>query len=193
MLMTGLILAGAVLVDLWVGDPPNRFHPVAWMGAFIGWAGRQKWRFVSGAQQEQAQSSADPTRASGAGAAQAEARSTREFWFGAGLVIGGMLLFGLPMLAVNALPTVMKLIVGIVGLKLVLSVRGLAKAGAEIGEALDRGDLVRGRRLVGYHLVSRATGDLSAGQVVSATIESLADNITDNLTSVTLRAPPIFA
>ena len=30
----------ALLIDLTVGDPPNRFHPVAWMGNLIGWAQR---------------------------------------------------------------------------------------------------------------------------------------------------------
>ena len=26
----------ALLLDLVLGDPPNRYHPVAWMGAVIG-------------------------------------------------------------------------------------------------------------------------------------------------------------
>lgn len=30
----------ALLIDLIFGDPPNRFHPVAWMGSAIGWARR---------------------------------------------------------------------------------------------------------------------------------------------------------
>ena len=25
----------AIVIDLVLGDPPNRFHPVAWMGSFI--------------------------------------------------------------------------------------------------------------------------------------------------------------
>jgi adenosylcobinamide-phosphate synthase len=31
------VLLLAVLIDVVLGDPPNRFHPVAWMGSFIAW------------------------------------------------------------------------------------------------------------------------------------------------------------
>src|SRR4051794_16450067 len=30
----------AVAVDLLFGDPPNRFHPVAWMGSFVAFVRR---------------------------------------------------------------------------------------------------------------------------------------------------------
>ncbi|MEM7798522.1 MAG: cobalamin biosynthesis protein, partial [Chloroflexota bacterium] len=33
-MLTTLLLA--FLLDLTAGDPPNRWHPVAWMGALIG-------------------------------------------------------------------------------------------------------------------------------------------------------------
>ena len=32
----GLAVLTAVLIDAFVGDPPSRFHPVAWMGSWIG-------------------------------------------------------------------------------------------------------------------------------------------------------------
>lgn len=32
-----LVLPLALLLDQWVGDPPNRFHPTAWMGSLIRW------------------------------------------------------------------------------------------------------------------------------------------------------------
>ena len=30
----------ALALDLLLGDPPNRWHPVAWMGRLIGWGER---------------------------------------------------------------------------------------------------------------------------------------------------------
>ena len=48
-------------------------------------------------------------------------------------------------------------------------------------------DLAGARRAVGYHLVSRPTDELDAGKVASATIESVAENLTDSLV-----APALF-
>ena len=43
--MIALILIAALLlalaVDLWLGEPPVRWHPVVWMGNYLGWAGRR--------------------------------------------------------------------------------------------------------------------------------------------------------
>lgn len=35
-----LVVWLALLADRVLGDPPNRYHPVAWIGKFIGWWGR---------------------------------------------------------------------------------------------------------------------------------------------------------
>ena len=39
------VLAAAVLValalDRWLGEPPARWHPVVWIGHYLGWAGRR--------------------------------------------------------------------------------------------------------------------------------------------------------
>ncbi len=49
------VLAAAVVLDIVVGDPPNRWHPVAWLGALIATARRRlasgspAWLLVSGA------------------------------------------------------------------------------------------------------------------------------------------------
>ena len=41
----GLVLAAtlwlALLVDRWLGEPPVRWHPVVWMGRYLGWMGRR--------------------------------------------------------------------------------------------------------------------------------------------------------
>lgn len=30
----------ALFIDQWIGEPPPRWHPVVWMGNYLGWAGR---------------------------------------------------------------------------------------------------------------------------------------------------------
>ncbi|WP_048149700.1 adenosylcobinamide-phosphate synthase CbiB [Methanolacinia paynteri] len=40
MVLPVLIIWLSLLADRVAGDPPNRYHPVAWLGRFIGWWGR---------------------------------------------------------------------------------------------------------------------------------------------------------
>jgi adenosylcobinamide-phosphate synthase len=64
-------------------------------------------------------------------------------------------------------------------LKSMFSLRGLARAALAVHDDLGRADLGAARAGVGRDLVSRPTGTLDAGQVTSATIESVAENLTD--------------
>jgi len=74
-----------------------------------------------------------------------------------------------------------------VALTCLLSLRGLVSAAREVARELGRDDLEAARRAVGHHLVSRPTAELDHGRVASATIESVAENLTDSLI-----APAIF-
>ena len=66
-------------------------------------------------------------------------------------------------------------------LKTLLSRRALFGAVAEVGAALEAGDLTEARRLLSWHLVSRNTQDLSASEVAAAAIESLSENLSDSV------------
>lgn len=66
-----------------------------------------------------------------------------------------------------------------VALKSTLSLRGLAESARAVRDDLERADLVAARAAVGRDLVSRSTAQLDPGQVASATIESVAENLTD--------------
>jgi adenosylcobinamide-phosphate synthase len=68
-----------------------------------------------------------------------------------------------------------------VALKPALSLRPLLAAARAVQEALERQDLAEARRLLGYHLVSRDTSDLTASEVAGATIESVAENLNDSV------------
>jgi adenosylcobinamide-phosphate synthase len=152
----------ALLLDVLLGDPPNRYHPVAWMGALISamrrLAPRQgQWLPMA---------------------------------YGAGLVIGGaVLVAALGLILVRLLvhvPQPLGWLAEAAILKLTLSLRGLAQAAGQVQQALAAGDLSQARHLVGWHLVSRDTTRLSASQVAAATVESVAENTSDGV------AAPLF-
>jgi adenosylcobinamide-phosphate synthase len=145
----------AVVLDQLLADPPNRWHPVAWIGSLLGWR-----------------------------------RVRLEYGAPHGLLLRGSVL--VMTVAVLAWGSATMFSVGVRGLgwpgvileamalKLLISLRGLTDACHLVREALSREDLIQARRLLGYHLVSRATGSLDFGRVASATIESAAENLTDS-------------
>ncbi|WP_407571154.1 adenosylcobinamide-phosphate synthase CbiB [Deinococcus altitudinis] len=137
-----------------LGEPPTPVHPVAWMGTFLGWA-RRLWR--------------------GRTAAAQLAEGAFGWGAGAGLAAGaGLLASRLPW------PLPSWLVQGAL-LKTLLSRRALFGAVAEVGTALETGDLKEARRLLSWHLVSRDTGTLSASEVAAAAIESLSENLSDSV------------
>jgi len=150
-----ITLLGALALDLVLGEPPSPFHPVAWMGRFIEWWWRHR-----------------PLRG-----------KMRQFLYGAALVIVGVAFFSLPWALLSALGIPLWWLWSIPLFKVTFSIKALFQAGQKVQEALERGDLPEARRLVGWHLVSRDTSGLSSPLVVAATVESLAENITDGLTS----------
>ncbi len=155
-----LILCLALALDLALGDLPNRWHPVAWMGACIKALERRC-----------------PARG-----------RTAQFLYGMGLTLLGGALFALPWLAIaffrpagSGLHWGWWVLLAALALKPAFALRRLLEAGRQIRRALARADLDEARRLTGWHLVSRDTRTLSAGQVASAVVESLAENLTDSL------------
>ena len=151
-----MVLLLALLLDVAFGEPPNRWHPVAWVGAALA-AGR---RALAGA-----------TRGVLllGGALLVVAVAT--------LAAGGVIMverllepWPLARLAVDACL-----------LKAALSVRALFEAVLRVRMALTRDDLTGARSSLGADLVSRPTGDLSPELAASAAIESLAENLTDSV------------
>jgi adenosylcobinamide-phosphate synthase len=155
----------AVLLDLVFGDPPNRTHPVALMGAWLS-KGRKL------------------------------VPQNHRFWFGAGWIMAGLLLFSLPWKGQNtayALRTthyfprsayyVMRIVLSAGLLKPMFAYRNLRRNVAAVGHALATADLPTARHITGWNLVSRDTRELSAEEVAGAAIESLAENLTDSLTA----------
>jgi len=145
----------AIALDVILGDPPSRWHPVAWMGRTLAvW---ERWA---------------PTRGPGA-----------RFVYGTTACGVGVLVWGsaagLWEVGTRRLPLLLEVLFQAVALKMTFSVRGLIQAAREVRELLAAGDLLSARRRVGYHLVSRSTDDLDTPHVVSAVVESVAENACD--------------
>lgn len=148
------VVAIAVALDLAFGDPPNRWHPVAWLGRLLE-AGRCRLMrggpprlFVSGA------ALTLTTAAVAAAVAWTLAQATLSL-------------------------SVVGILVEAMALKSLLALRGLAASARAVAHDLERGDLEGARSRVRFHLVSRPTGDLDTPHVASAAIESVAENLTD--------------
>ena len=155
--MNTFVLIFALLIDIIFGDPPNRFHPVAWMGNLIT-ALRQ--------------------RAPRQGHEQQFAFGTLLTLSGTALVTGiGLLLNKL----FARLPGPLGWLAEAAILKSTFSLQGLDRAAGEVQSALEAGDLPEARRLASWHLVSRDTSQLDDSQIAADTIESVAENASDGV------------
>jgi adenosylcobinamide-phosphate synthase len=146
----------AALIDVTFGEPPTALHPVVWMGRLIGVLERRRPRGRPGAE-----------LAYGVLIVLVTAGTA----FAAGLLIT---------LLLDHAPWWLALVVGACVLKTTFSLRGLVRAGRDVQRAL-ASDTDAARASL-KALVSRSS-DLDPPLIVSATIESLAENLTDSVVS----------
>jgi adenosylcobinamide-phosphate synthase len=146
-------LALALALDVALGEPPARFHPVVAMGRYLAWA---RLRFAG--------------RGRLAGALVLLA--------GIALAAGSAWLLAR---LLRPLPAPVEALALALLLKPLLSLRALLTAAEEVRRHLLAGALVEARKSLGRHLVSRETGELTAPEVAGATVSSLAENLTDSL------------
>ena len=147
----------AVGLDLMFGDPPNRYHPVAWMGSALELA-RQRL----------------PTRG------KLLPLVCGAVLMGAGLVVVVAIGNGISQ-GLRLMPLPLALVVEAIVLKSLFSIKGLAVAARAVASALSRGDLTAARALASWHLVGRRTDDLDAPRIAAAAIESVAENSSDSI------------
>ncbi|MGB1251771.1 MAG: adenosylcobinamide-phosphate synthase CbiB [Candidatus Promineifilaceae bacterium] len=144
----------SLVLDALLGDPPNRWHPTAWMGTLIMTLRKQTpetGRFLFGGL----------------------------ITFGGGALVWGIGRIILTL--IHKLPAPLNLLCESAILNFTFSLNGLTSAGRDVQRALNDKDLPEARRLLSWHLVSRDTSDLSAGKVSAATIQSVAENFSDSV------------
>jgi adenosylcobinamide-phosphate synthase len=153
--LASLVVLLAWFTDRLLGEPPARLHPVIWMGTYLRSARRRS----------------APTLIAGvlawcAGAVVVLLVSGAAQWLLSAMAGRGLAWYGATC------------VLGAVALKPLFAWRALRRAGETVRAAPD---LAAARQALGWNLVSRDTSDLSAGEVYGATIESLAENLSDSL------------
>ena len=155
------ILLLALILDLAFGELPNAIHPVAWMGKVVLYLKR----IYSG-------------------------RSpVSQFVHGVGITLFTIILFTVPVYFLLSyledLNSVIYVLVGGVFFKFTFSLRGLRQAAIRVKKLLIE-DKLNEARFELRALVSRDTRNLSRALLVSATVESVAENLSDSFVA------PIF-
>lgn len=151
----------ALAIDRLFGEPAARFHPVVWMGRYLGWAGRR---------------AAPPFAVGGTRKFKPFVAGTLAWWAGAAIVL-------IAAMAVEALahqvPSWLSWVVLGLALKPLLAWRMLRDEVLAVEAALGQ-SLGAGRAQLA-RLVSRDVSALSAAQVRESAIESLAENLNDSV------------
>lgn len=153
-----LILILAIAIDLVFGEPPSVLHPVVWMGKFTSLIERLT-----------------PGRG-----------SLAQLIYGAGAVLLAIGFFAIPIYFLlpylRELSQAAYVIVGALVLKSTFSVRELRRVAHEV-KGLLIADNLHGARAAMRSLVSRDTSGLDKPLLVSATVESVAENTCDSFVS----------
>ncbi len=161
-----LVLAAALwlalLVDRWLGEPPARWHPVVWMGHYLGWMG---------------------SRIAPQGTPAGQGTQWGRFVFGAlAWSLGAVLVWCVALLIQQWLLS-WHVLAGVLLLSLLLKPllawRMLRDEVQAVEAALSTG-LDSGRAQLA-RIVSRDVQALDASQVRESAIESLAENLNDSL------------
>ena len=143
--------ACAVLVDRLVGDPADRFHPVAWFGRAMAWREARAWR---------------------------DERRSGVAHLLAGLATAAVpvAVLSLGLRRIGALAVERAVCVGVVAVT--LGAASLDRRAREVDEALECGRIDAARRLLPA-LVGRDPADLDGDEIARAVVESLAENTVD--------------
>ena len=158
-LLIGLI--GGVLVDILLGDPPNKCHPVSWLGILIG-------LFTPKLKGDKDGYNVNKEKLRG--------------------VIFAIILVALIGIATQFLVYMCIHLIGLVAatiltaliLKTALAIKGMEKHAIEIINALEMDDLKNAQHNLSL-IVRRQTGQLSRQDVLSATIECIGESTVDGI------------
>lgn len=153
-----LVLVLAVALDLTIGEPPRAIHPVVWMGKVVSFL---------------------------VGGVKGRSRLL-QFFLGVGIVLVTISVFAIPVYFVLAylrnLSPVAYVVVGALLLKTTFSLRGLRRSALAVKTLLAKDKLPEARFEL-RSLVGRDTASLDKSLMISATVESVAENTCDSFTA----------
>lgn len=150
-----LIILLAVALDIVLGEPPSRLHPVVWVGKLVTLAGRMA---PSG-------------------------RKVRQLGYGCLMTLllagGGFFLVWYLLRWTGTVGGPAHIAAAALLLKPALSLKGLRRAALDVGDSLSVGDIEQARARLSS-LVSRDTSHLNGSGAASAVLESTAENLSDS-------------
>jgi len=149
----------ALLIDRFIGEPPNSLHPVVWMGKVISFFDERI----------------------------ARGHPRRERLFGALMALAVILMFSIAVLLLMALVRdslglLVWAVVGGILLKTMFAMSAMGKHTEPVRQALLAGDLELGRQKAAM-MVSRDVSQLDKEHVISCAAESAAENTVDSIFS----------
>lgn len=158
--MNTFIILGAYIIDLIVGDPRSIPHPVVLFGKFIAFLEKILYK--------------------------EKQNNSYKFWTGVVLVFLVIItVYTLTYFLIKIivfLPPFLQFLIQAWLLSTTIATKGLNQVATEIKMLLEKGDLIQARKKVGY-IVGRDTDNLESREVVRATVETVAENIVDAITS----------
>jgi adenosylcobinamide-phosphate synthase len=154
--LSGLyMLCAALLLDALIGEAPDRWHPVAWLGKLIS-----------------LELKLEPSKG-----------PRRQLLFGIAIVVTTCIVITVPLwlglTLLSGLNSVIYILLSAYLLKSTFALRGLWQAVEDVRLCLQRNNAPEARRRA-RSLVSRDTSSLSHEQLMSAAVESCAENLCDS-------------
>lgn len=163
MILESIIIVGfALLIDFVFGDPKNRYHPTAWIGALIakltplGQNPNQKFERIGG---------------------------IFVVTIPIGITVSLLLLldFGISLLSTDWITLVVSVVVGALLLKTTVAIKGMERYAMAVVESIEMDNLDSARANLSM-IVKRNTADLDKNHVISGVLESVSENTVDGIT-----------
>lgn len=148
----------AFLLDIFIGDPKSKYHPIAIIGRIISFFEAVLYKETD--------------------------NDTKKLWYG-GIAVGLILLTvyilaSLILWIGGVIHEWVYYAIEVLLLYISISPRSLAGAGFEIGQLLKHGNIEGARQRLSW-IVGRDTADLDEGEITRATVETIAENTVDGI------------
>jgi len=157
-----IVVTFAIILDLIIGDPKNKYHPTSWIGIFVA-------KIVP----------------------IIKNKSTQKEKLGGiflviliASVISTLLFFlnfTIKSISIEIVGIIVSIIVGIVLLKTTIAIRGMEKHALSVMDSIEKNDLEEARNNLSM-IVKRNTTNLDKNHVLSGTLESISENTVDGVT-----------
>lgn len=171
-LLESMLLAFSVAIcaDFMLGDPRSKFHPVAWLGSVIQY-------FTPRLKQDRSyvntMTVCDATK---------KERIRSAVFCIMLIVLFGIVVHFCAVAILHAIGYIALVIFCALILKITIAIKGMEKHAIAVMCALEKGDVIKARFNLSM-IVKRETRNLDEQHIISATIESIAENIVDGITS----------